>query len=90
MFQTFDSVDALLINKKKGRSFYTGKPVYKLVFQTKLGILNFEVDEDCFHCVEVGYKGLLKADGSKLISFGKWIELPIMPVTTSELSWLQF
>lgn len=90
MFQNQDSLNALLINKKKGTAFGSGKSIYKLVFQTKRGILSFQVDEEKYDRVAVGSQGRLTFAGLKLISFGKWIDESLFSAyNRPDLPWLR-
>ncbi len=90
MFQNNCSVHALLINKKKGTSPVTGKHIFKLVFQTKYGILSFIVDEERYDCVDVGYQGQLQYQEQTIMAFGNWIDETLYPVYSAPmLSWLR-
>ncbi len=68
----------------------TGKHIFKLVFQTKYGILSFIVDEERYDCVDVGYQGQLQYQEQTIMAFGNWIDETLYPVYSAPmLSWLR-
>ncbi|MCI9042120.1 hypothetical protein [Dubosiella newyorkensis] len=84
-----ESLQALLINKKKGISYRTQKPIFQLVFQTHHGIISLDVEENAFYTVMIGYSGLLKYEDHRVLSFGPWIQETMYPYPNRiDLSWL--
>lgn len=83
------SLQALLINKKKGISFISQKPLFELVFQTRNGIISFEVNEEQYYSTSIGNRGILCFSSKQVISFGKWIkETSFNPIARKDLYWL--
>lgn len=83
------SLQALLINKKKGMVLVYQKPLFELVFQTKNGIISFEVNEEQYYSTAIGNRGTLCFASNQVISFGNWIkETAFNPMSQRNFYWL--